>query len=187
MRKILSALALCFIFVASTAAHITEPIKPIDESLFRPIDYPDYDIEVVIPVGHGEKRATGFETVLPKVAAPSIKPAPTAKPVRSKPPTQTKQTTKGFKLDHEVSWYGPGFYGRRTACGQKYTKTILGVAHRTLPCGTKVTFRWKGRTITVPVIDRGPYVSGRQWDLSGGLCVALHHCFTGKIYYRIGK
>lgn len=87
--------------------------------------------------------------------------------------------------DPEVSWYGPGFYGNRTACGQAYTKEILGVAHRTLPCGTKVAFRWKGKVAIVPVIDRGPYVAGRQWDLSGGLCTHLKHCFTGPIDYRI--
>jgi hypothetical protein len=40
--------------------------------------------------------------------------------------------------------------------GQKYTKTIVGVAHRTLPCGTKVQFRYNGTVLTVPVIDRGP-------------------------------
>jgi len=41
-----------------------------------------------------------------------------------------------------------------------------------------------GRTITVPVVDRGPYVAGRQWDLTGGLCVALDHCYTGPIYWK---
>jgi len=94
----------------------------------------------------------------------------------------------GWVYDPEVSWYGPGFYGNRTACGQAYTRQILGVAHRTLPCGTKVTFRnpANGRTATVRVIDRGPYVAGRRWDLSGGLCVYLDHCYTGPIQYRIG-
>ena len=94
----------------------------------------------------------------------------------------------GWVYDPEVSWYGPGFYGNRTACGQAYTRQILGVAHRTLPCGTKVTFRnpANGRTATVRVIDRGPYVAGRHWDLSGGLCVYLDHCYTGPIQYRIG-
>ena len=43
----------------------------------------------------------------------------------------------------------------------------LGVAHKSLPCGTKVTFRYHGRSVTVPVIDRGPYVGGREWDLTG--------------------
>jgi rare lipoprotein A len=90
--------------------------------------------------------------------------------------------------DHELSWYGPGFYGHRTACGYALTTTLLGVAHRTLPCGTRITFRnpANGRTITVPVVDRGPYVAGRQWDLTGGLCVALDHCYTGPMYWRYG-
>ena len=88
-----------------------------------------------------------------------------------------------WRFDSDISWYGPGFIGSGTACGQKYTKTILGVAHRTLPCGTLVTFRnpANGREITVPVIDRGPYVAGRQWDMSRGLCDYLDHCYTGSI------
>jgi rare lipoprotein A len=64
----------------------------------------------------------------------------------------------------------------------------MGVAHRTLPCGTLITFRnpTNGRTFTVPVVDRGPYVSGRQWDLTGGLCIALDHCWTGSIEWKYG-
>lgn len=91
--------------------------------------------------------------------------------------------------DPNVSWYGPGFYGHRTACGLAYTTAILGVAHRSLPCGTLVTFRnpANGRIKTVPVIDRGPYVTGRQWDLSGGLCVALDHCYTGPMDWHLGS
>ncbi len=54
-----------------------------------------------------------------------------------------------------ASWYGPGFYGNRTACGQTYTPEILGVAHLELPCGTPLTLTYGGRSITVPVIDRG--------------------------------
>ncbi|MDQ4146048.1 MAG: septal ring lytic transglycosylase RlpA family protein [Actinomycetota bacterium] len=65
----------------------------------------------------------------------------------------------------EATWYGPGLYGNRTACGQTLRKKTLGVAHRTLPCGTKVDFLYKGRTITVPVIDRGPYGEA-DWDLT---------------------
>jgi hypothetical protein len=86
----------------------------------------------------------------------------------------------------EVSWYGPGFYGNGTACGQTLTKSLLGVANRTLPCGTKVTFKYGSRVVTVRVVDRGPYVSGRNWDLTYAACTALAHCFTGPIYYRIG-
>jgi rare lipoprotein A len=85
-----------------------------------------------------------------------------------------------------VSWYGPGFYGNTTACGQTYTRTIHGVAHKSLPCGTMITFRnpANGATITVPVIDRGPYVAGRHWDLSAATCTALDHCYTGPLQWR---
>ena len=84
-------------------------------------------------------------------------------------------------MDHNVSWYGPGFYGKRTACGYAMTQTLVGVAHRSLPCGTMITFRnpANGRIVTAPVVDRGPYVSGRGWDLTGGLCLKLGHCYTG--------
>ncbi len=94
-----------------------------------------------------------------------------------------------WRFDSNISWYGPGFYGKRTACGYAYTTTVRGVAHRTLPCGTLVTFRnpANGRQVTVPVIDRGPYVSGRQWDMSAGLCTYLGHCYTGSIEWRWGN
>jgi hypothetical protein len=59
-----------------------------------------------------------------------------------------------------------GQIGTRTACGQMLKETTLGVANKTLPCGTKVTFYYGGKTITVPVIDRGPYRKGYSWDLT---------------------
>ena len=62
-----------------------------------------------------------------------------------------------------VSWYG---LTGRTACGQELSASTLGVANRTLPCGTMVTFRLGRRTLRVPVIDRGPYVWGRDYDLT---------------------
>src|SRR5882757_8825975 len=66
-----------------------------------------------------------------------------------------------------ATWFGPGFYGQTTACGQTLTPAVVGVANRTLPCGTLVKFGYKGRAATVPVIDRGPYANnGAQWDLT---------------------
>ncbi len=84
-----------------------------------------------------------------------------------------------------VSWYGPGFYGNRTACGYALTQSLVGVAHRSLPCGTLVQFRWGGRTVSARVVDRGPYVYGRLWDLTAGLCALLNHCYTGPITWKI--
>jgi hypothetical protein len=65
-----------------------------------------------------------------------------------------------------ASWYGPGFYGNHTACGQVLSPGTLGVANKSLPCGTKVKLRYRGRSVTVPVIDRGPYAGGREYDLT---------------------
>lgn len=65
-----------------------------------------------------------------------------------------------------ASWYGPGLWGNGVACGGTLLPGTLGVANKTLPCGTKVRLRYHGREITVPVIDRGPYVAGREFDLT---------------------
>lgn len=65
-----------------------------------------------------------------------------------------------------ASYYGPGLYGNGVACGGTLLPHTIGVAHKTLPCGTKVKLRYHGRTITAPVIDRGPYVAGRDYDLT---------------------
>lgn len=77
-----------------------------------------------------------------------------------------------FRLSR-ASWYGPGFFGHRTACGQVLRKTTLGVANRTLKCGSKVTILYHGHSITVPVIDRGPYTKGIYWDLTEATAQAL--------------
>ena len=62
--------------------------------------------------------------------------------------------------------YGPGFYGHRTACGVVLRRGTIGVANRTLPCGTEVQVYYKGNVVTVPVIDRGPYAHHANWDLT---------------------
>lgn len=62
-----------------------------------------------------------------------------------------------------ASWYGPGGV---TACGEALGPQTQGVANKTLPCGTMVSLRYRGRTVRVPVIDRGPYVAGRDYDLT---------------------
>jgi rare lipoprotein A (peptidoglycan hydrolase) len=78
----------------------------------------------------------------------------------------TRKAMAGRMLNQHASWYGPGFYGNTTACGQKLRKGTVGVAHKKLPCGTKVTFAYEGRWVRAKVIDRGPYIPGRKWDLT---------------------
>ena len=80
-----------------------------------------------------------------------------------------------------ATWYGPGFYGRRTACGQTMGKRLQGVAHKRLRCGTKVALYYKGRTRTVRVVDRGPYAKGRVWDLTAATAKALEFKYTDEI------
>ena len=58
-----------------------------------------------------------------------------------------------------ATWYGPGLYGNHTACGQTLRPGTIGVAHRTLPCGTTVKFAYHGHTVVTRVIDRGPYTT----------------------------
>ena len=85
-----------------------------------------------------------------------------------------------------ATWFGPGFYGQTTACGQTLTPAVVGVANRTLPCGTLVKFSYKGRGVTVPVIDRGPYAhNGAQWDLTTEAAHALGMADTARIRTRI--
>ena len=82
----------------------------------------------------------------------------------------------------QASYYGPGFYGNRTACGRTLTSSTMGVANRWLPCGTPVTFRYRGRTVTVPVIDRGPYHGSRIWDLTYATKRKLGFGSTGVVW-----
>jgi rare lipoprotein A len=80
-----------------------------------------------------------------------------------------------------VSWYGPGLYGNKLSCGGRLTPGTLGVAHKTLPCGTRVTLRHGGRIVRVPVVDRGPFVGGREFDLTAATRARLRFGSTGSL------
>ena len=79
----------------------------------------------------------------------------------------------------EASWYGGG---GSLACGGELTSTTMGVANKTLPCGTLVTLRYGDRTVQVQVIDRGPYVAGREFDLTEATKQALGFGDTGEVW-----
>jgi rare lipoprotein A len=82
-----------------------------------------------------------------------------------------------------ASFYGPGFFGRQTACGLTLTPDLHGVAHRRLPCGTLVEIMYRNREITVPVIDRGPFSGTYSWDLTQATADALGFQSSGSIGY----
>ena len=92
---------------------------------------------------------------------------------QAQPAAVTQSMTVTVYLPSVASWYGPTLYGHGTACGEKLTRHILGVANKTLPCGEKVALDYDGRTLTVPVIDRGPYIKGRRYDLTYATAKAL--------------
>jgi rare lipoprotein A len=84
----------------------------------------------------------------------------------------------GYRLA-EASWYGGG---GSLACGGWLTSATMGVANKTLPCGTLVTLHYHGRTVRVPVIDRGPYVAGREFDLTEATKQALGFDGVGEVW-----
>lgn len=103
-------------------------------------------------------------------------------------PLSTPSATPAKKIHPSgiATWFGPGFYGRETACGQTLTPDVIGVANRTLPCGTLVKVGYKGHTLTVPVLDRGPYSHiGASWDLTAGAADALGITDTVRIQTRV--
>ena len=174
----------------SVGSRVPSPDAEFDPNLFRPVEVASVrGTTMTIPVPDPAYRSDGALDTGSVLLDPDQRPDPAGRPdaaaIQPEAPTGVVVIPQ-WRLDRNVSWYGPGFYGKRTACGLAYTKEIMGVAHRTLPCGTMVRFRnpYNGRQITVPVIDRGPYVAGRQWDLSGAACTALSHCYTGPLDWR---
>ncbi|MGA9876522.1 MAG: septal ring lytic transglycosylase RlpA family protein [Solirubrobacteraceae bacterium] len=79
----------------------------------------------------------------------------------------------------DASWYGGG---GSLACGGELTSATMGVANKTLPCGTLVTLRYDGRSVRVPVVDRGPYVEGREFDLTEATKRALGFEGVGEVW-----
>ncbi len=92
-------------------------------------------------------------------------PPPPPAPVPAPPPVTVTTVL--------ASYFGPGLYGNLTACGHVLTTTLQGVAHRTLPCGSIVRLAYGGRAVSVPVVDRGPFILGREFDLTAATKVSL--------------
>jgi rare lipoprotein A (peptidoglycan hydrolase) len=112
------------------------------------------------------------------VAAPAPEGAPAPAPVAA---------VKKHRVHPSgiATWFGPGFYGNKTACGQTLTPTVVGVANRTLPCGTLVLVTYAGHALTLPVLDRGPYSHIADWDLTSGAAQSLGITETVRIHTRV--
>ena len=88
----------------------------------------------------------------------------------------------------EASWYGPGLWGNGTACGKVTLRpNTIGVANKNLPCGTRVLIGYRGKFVIAPVIDRGPYIAGRTWDLTKAAsdAIGLTSAGVGRVRHAI--
>ena len=179
------------LIVVPASAGSRSPSGPgaIDSSRFEPIDL-GYESATMATTTLNQSNASAGRL---EVDAVLREPAPAFDAPAARPavplPASAPIVTNPWRYDPEISWYGPGFYGNGGACGMipgGLTRETIGVAHRSLPCGTRVTFKNGSRIVSALVIDRGPYVPGRIFDLTRGLCLALDHCYTGPIWYRIG-
>jgi len=103
----------------------------------------------------------------------------------SSAPSSSTPATPSTHPSGIATWFGPGFYGKQTACGQTLTPAVVGVANRTLPCGTLVSVTYDGHSLTVPVLDRGPYSHHASWDLTAGAAQALGITETVRIDTQI--
>jgi rare lipoprotein A (peptidoglycan hydrolase) len=101
------------------------------------------------------------------------------------PAEEGEEMTFGAWRYGGASWYGPGLWGNKTACGQTLRPGTMGVAHKKLPCGTTVKFVYHGKSVVTQVIDRGPYVKGRSWDLTKAVSDALDFEGVGRVRYAI--
>jgi hypothetical protein len=171
-------------------SRVPNPEAQVNPDLFKRVEVAALvrGTAVMIPPLDPGARSAGNLDQGSTLYEPTQQTEPTPAPLRdAQPEPQAESLSKNpWRWDTNVSWYGPTFYGKRTACGLAMTEGLVGVAHRTLPCGTMITFRnpANGRSLTLPVVDRGPYVGGRQWDLTGGACIALGHCYTGSFQWK---
>lgn len=110
------------------------------------------------------------ETHRPQVTAPSKNYASRPPVSRSAPPATAPKRQRGAQYDiiGTASWYGGKFHGRRTANGEVYNMNQLTAAHPTLPFDTwvDITNLRNGRTVTLRINDRGPFIKGRVIDVS---------------------
>ena len=83
--------------------------------------------------------------------------------------------------------YGPTASRRRTACGTPFLKTTEGVAHPVLPCGVKLYIRFQGREVLTQVVDKGPNVPGRDFDITKALANRLDLHGAQTIQWRFAR
>jgi len=137
---------------------LNEPLIPDPAPVLEAALDPEHSTTVDSPA-EPERPAAPEAAVIEPASAPEPQPGPEVVKV----------------ITGEASWYGPGFYGNRTASGEVFRRGTVTAAHRTLPFGTRVrvTNLWNGRSTMVRINDRGPFSGGRVIDLAHGAAMEL--------------
>lgn len=130
------------------------------------------------------ERATGAAVSIDASGNVTLLYPPKSEPKHA--PRTSATAGDGWKTA-TASWYGSECFGNHVAWskGPVYGPDSWGVAHKTLPFGTMIEFEYKGIRATAPVFDRGPYVAGREFDLSAAVARRIGFSGTGTIKYRI--
>jgi hypothetical protein len=167
----ISLLAPTVLFGATRATSPTREVLVADANEFHTVEVGRAEFALPNQVAGAARR----------FATPEPTPAPTLAPTPA-PPPPAAAVRGGPGVLITASWYGPGFYENRLPCWQwlqanglpiQFLPDTWGVAHKTLPCGTMLILTHGANTITVPVVDRGPYVAGREIDMSPRIKAAL--------------
>ena len=136
--------------------------------------------DFVIETIEESEQITTTQKDVPLVPLPALPPSPVE--------TKTDASSKLIEVvQGAASWYGPGFYGRTTANGERFRKGTLTAAHRTLPFGTKVrvTNLSNGRSVVVRINDRGPFKHHRVIDLAHGAASQLQMMQAGEVPVKL--
>lgn len=160
---------------ATRSTHDAFEVLVADASQTRTVNAAIVDVSLPNQVAGAPRR----------LATPEPTPAPTPEPTRAPTPAVPVPQVAvrgGAGVLITASWYGPGFFENRLPCWQwlqanglpiQFLPDTWGVAHKTLPCGTMLILTHGSNTITVPVVDRGPYIAGREIDMSPRIKAAL--------------
>jgi len=164
------------IFLSDVVAHTSAPVIVAATTELQVTAA--YDLPRLPEPAARSRHVAPTEEPAPQPASPATVAAVPAAPIEI---TAVPPSASGSVVT--VSWYGPGFYENRLPCWQWLAANGLpiqllpdtwGVAHKSLPCGTMVTLTHGANTVTVPVVDRGPYIAGREFDLSPRVKAALN-------------
>lgn len=165
----------------SQTATAAQAIEKVDGGL-GPVAEPHKADEIRQPSGLDALDATAQATRTPTKVRPRVTRVATSGTVTSS--AGAAPVADGWQRA-KVSWYGPGFIGNTMAGGGTLEWGSMVVAHRSMRFGTRIEFAYNGRTCVAVVMDRGPYVGGRTFDLGPGTAAALGFSGVGTVDYRI--